>query len=184
MLHLTPENARTMPWKNGGGSTTELLIRPEGLALSERFLFRVSIADVASSGPFSSFPGVDRHLVVIAGAGMTLTLDGRTVPLELHRPVFFSGDAAAAGTLLDGPVRDFNLMVDRARAASSLSCVLATAPLALACASGETVIVHVLSGALDEAAAGDTLVLDAPQVVHPRGEARLLIGRVVTANRA
>jgi environmental stress-induced protein Ves len=177
-LRLTPVNARTMPWKNGGGSTTELIIRPEGLGLSERFLYRVSIADVASSGPFSSFPGVDRHLVVIAGAGMTLTLNGRAVPLELHRPVFFSGDDVAAGALLDGPVRDFNLMVDRARASSSLSCVLVTAPMALACAKGETVIVHVLSGALDEAAAGDTLVLDAPQVVRPRAEARLIIGRI------
>ncbi len=41
-----------MPWKNGGGSTLELLQEP---AADGGFHWRLSIADVATPGPFSTF---------------------------------------------------------------------------------------------------------------------------------
>ena len=44
---------------------------PAGAPLAA-FDWRVSVADVAADGPFSRFPGVDRVLVLIAGAGMRL----------------------------------------------------------------------------------------------------------------
>ena len=119
---LTPSDYRRMPWRNGGGTTTEIAIAPEGASVSgERFLHRVSIADVASDGPFSQFPGYDRHIMLLAGAGMTLDC-GAHGRIELRRfePQRFSGDWAVHGMLVGGPVRDFNLMVDRARATSSL----------------------------------------------------------------
>jgi environmental stress-induced protein Ves len=53
-----------MRWKNGGGTTTQILVEPQGAA---RLAWRVSVADVAASGPFSSFPGYERHIVVIEG---------------------------------------------------------------------------------------------------------------------
>lgn len=179
MLHLTPRDYRVMPWKNGGGSTTELLIRPEGATLAERFLFRVSMADVASSGPFSTFAGFDRHLVIVSGKGMTLSVGGRTLALEPLRPVFFSGDDAASGALVAGPVRDFNVIVDRTRATASLLVLQVVAPLRLACAPGETMVVHLLEGALDGVAQGDTLVLDGPHTVTPAtGPAWVAIARL------
>ena len=62
-----------MPWKNGGGSTTEIAIYPEASSVSGvPFLWRVSIAEVTVNGPFSSFPGYDRHIMVIEGEGMRL----------------------------------------------------------------------------------------------------------------
>ncbi|MCA3013588.1 MAG: HutD family protein [Myxococcaceae bacterium] len=166
-MRLTPSQYRTMPWKNGGGATTELVIRPDGASVSERFLFRVSIADVAASGPFSRFPGSDRHLVVIQGEGMTLHLGGARLPLEPFQPVFFSGDDAAEGQLTSGPVRDFNVIVDRARVTASLSVTRVATPLHLDCAPGATNVVHLLEGSLSDAQAGDTLVLDAPVDLHP-----------------
>ncbi len=44
---------------------------PAGAALDE-FLWRVSIADVERDGPFSRFPGIDRTIVLLEGAGMRL----------------------------------------------------------------------------------------------------------------
>ena len=58
-------------------STTEIAIYPEGAGLSGAgFIWRVSIAEVAVDGPFSRFPGYDRHIMTIAGNGMMLEAEG------------------------------------------------------------------------------------------------------------
>lgn len=105
------------PWKNGLGSTCEIAVHPEG-AGSDDFLWRVSIAKVDSAAPFSSFPGIDRQIALLDGNGFTMTLDddrvhALTTPFV---PFAFAGEACVAVTLLDGPTRDFNLMVRRAQA--------------------------------------------------------------------
>ena len=103
-----------MPWKNGGGVTREVAIWPPAAAL-DAFDWRISIADVAQGGPFSTFPGVDRVLTVIQGAGLELAVEGlATTILDAVAPPFaFPGDAACAAKLHDGPIRDLNLMVRR-----------------------------------------------------------------------
>jgi environmental stress-induced protein Ves len=111
---LTPK-----PWKNGGGVTREIAAGPRGTSL-DAFAWRLSLADVASDGAFSCFAGVDRVLVLLDGAGMRLTeADGRVhtldAPLAIAR---FAGETPIHATLIEGPTRDFNVMVrrDRARA--------------------------------------------------------------------
>ena len=59
------------PWKNGGGTTAEIAIGPPGATL-DAFDWRISMARVASDGPFSSFPGVDRTLSIIDGAAQRM----------------------------------------------------------------------------------------------------------------
>jgi len=178
MRRLVPADYRRMPWRNGGGTTTEILVALEG---SERFVHRVSIADVASDGPFSRFEGYDRHIMLLSGNGMTLDcgahglIDLRT-PLE---PCSFSGDWDVEGRLVAGPVRDFNLIVDRARASSSLEVRTFDARELVACAPGGACIMHVIEGALQDAAPGDTLVADAPCWIAPRGAVRMAIARVM-----
>ncbi len=54
------------PWKNGGGRTAEILAMPEGAGL-DGFDWRISTAEVAQSGPFSLFAGLDRWLTVLEG---------------------------------------------------------------------------------------------------------------------
>ena len=49
---------RPAPWKNGGGSTTEIAVWPNGAGLDE-FDWRISLATITQSGPFSFFPGID-----------------------------------------------------------------------------------------------------------------------------
>ena len=114
---LTPRDYRVMPWKNGGGTTTEIHIHPEGAGW-DTFDWRVGIADIARSGPFSSFPGIDRSIMLLdcpAGSGMRLTIDDREVDLPLHRFIDFAGEATTHGALLGAPVRDFNVMSRRER---------------------------------------------------------------------
>lgn len=111
VVRVVPWAARTtMPWKNGGGVTHELLREARG----EGFALRLSIAEVASDGPFSAFPGIDRAITVIEGAGMRLVrADGLAVTLRPGVPYSFHGEDAYVGALHDGPVHDFNVLVDR-----------------------------------------------------------------------
>lgn len=98
-----------MLWKNGGGSTEEIT-RDAGQDM-DSFGWRLSIADIRTSGGFSAFAGYQRIITVLQGAGMTLDVDGAiTRPLLPSDPFAFSGDSTVDCTLLDGPIRDFNLI--------------------------------------------------------------------------
>lgn len=102
-------------WKNGGGTTTALACWPRGADLSN-FDARVSIASVTRSGPFSSFEGIDRTIMLIEGAG--LRLQSRTAGIdhalvEPWQPYSFAGEIALECDLLGDASRDFNVMVRR-----------------------------------------------------------------------
>lgn len=116
MRILRAKNHRVMPWKNGGGSTTEIAVFPEGAGIGA-FDWRVSMAGVVEDGAFSAFPDIDRTLAVLTGEGIVLSIEGRA-PVRLMReaePVSFPGDIAASSTLIDGPILDLNVMTRRGR---------------------------------------------------------------------
>ena len=71
---LTGDDFRAMPWRNGGGSTCELYRLPHPQRPDD-FALRLSIATVAQGGPFSSFPLVDRTLLLLEGDGMALQFE-------------------------------------------------------------------------------------------------------------
>ncbi|QRM28057.1 HutD family protein [Microvirga sp. VF16] len=102
-----------VPWKNGGGTTAEVAAFPEGSSF-ETFGWRISMADVASDGPFSAFPGIDRTLIVVEGEGIELDVEGIAYPLDKTSPkLSFSGDDITTGRLLSGAIRDLNVMTRR-----------------------------------------------------------------------
>ncbi|CAH0259887.1 Protein Ves [Arthrobacter sp. Bi83] len=102
---------RPQPWRNGGGVTRELASHPLAASAQDgAWDWRVSIADVAEAGDFSSFPGMERVLTVIDGELLLLTVDGGEHPLEKYRPFRFSGEAAASGALPTGDIRDLNVI--------------------------------------------------------------------------
>ena len=95
------------PWANGGGTTRELARADDGS-------WRISLADIASDGPFSTFAGRHRLLTVVDGPVLGLEVDGETHVVEPHRPFAFSGDASVTATVPEGPVRALNVVVDGA----------------------------------------------------------------------
>jgi environmental stress-induced protein Ves len=104
------------PWKNGGGSTTELAIAPPGASL-DKFDWRISLATIASDGPFSQFGGVDRSLALVDGPGVFLDIDeqGRFALCEDEPLIEFAGESHVIATLAGGPSTDFNVMTRRGR---------------------------------------------------------------------
>ena len=106
-----------MPWKNGGGRTTELARD----TTDADYGWRLSIADIGTDGPFSAFPDMRRIITVLEGSGMRLTTD--RIPsgdLRAFDPHAFDGGGRTSCNLIDGPVRDFNLIYRADRYAARL----------------------------------------------------------------
>ena len=123
LQHFAIDALLPRPWKNGGGSTREIACWPPGAGLDD-FDWRVSIASVAASGPFSVFAGVDRTIMLLAGDGLRLQAPGLDHRLDtLHAPFAFSGDAALHCTLLGGESIDLNAMSRRSRGRAGLRIV-------------------------------------------------------------
>jgi environmental stress-induced protein Ves len=113
---LRHDSYKRMPWKNGGGETVEIAVSPDGAGLAD-FDWRVSMATVATDGPFSVFSGIDRTLSILEGAGMTLFIERRE-PVLLTQgsdPLSFAADAPTSATLVDGAITDLNVMTRRGR---------------------------------------------------------------------
>ncbi len=108
-VELLPAISRiATPWRNGGGWTREVAASRSG---ESAFRWRVSIADVATAGPFSAFPGYHRVIMMVQGAGMALTVDGATTVIDrCYQPFGFPGSAETTCRLLDGPIVDFNVI--------------------------------------------------------------------------
>ena len=116
MRILRAADYRVMPWKNGGGTTTEIMVSPDGAGLDD-FDWRISMARVEGSGPFSSFAGIDRTLSVLEGEGIALDVTG-LAPVHLTRlssPFSFPADVATSAELLAGAITDLNVMSRRDR---------------------------------------------------------------------
>jgi environmental stress-induced protein Ves len=99
-----------VPWKNGGGITHEMIRAP---ATGDPFLWRVSIAKIDASGPFSNFTGYSRKMVLLRGAGLRLRFAAGSDRYlhDIGDMTEFDGAVATECELLDGPCTDLNLMV-------------------------------------------------------------------------
>lgn len=133
------------PWKNGGGVTRELLRQDE----ARKTIWRLSIADVESEGPFSAFPGMMRTLTVIDGKGMRLVRpDGSFLSADLMSSVTFSGDEPIAGELPNGSCRDFNVIWNPLHVDASVTRIGRGCSIAAAIPGAERVIVSALAGTM------------------------------------
>jgi environmental stress-induced protein Ves len=141
-IHRFARNALPVtPWKNGGGSTREIVSWPPGAGI-DAFDWRASIATIAASGPFSVFAGVDRTIMLLEGDGVRLQAAGLDHWLDQpHAPFGFSGDVPVDCTLLGGEdasprggdgsalgrpgggSTDFNVMSRRARGRAELRVI-------------------------------------------------------------
>ena len=96
------------PWRNGAGVTRELACWPE----PSNWVWRMSVAEIAHSGPFSRFEGVQRWFAVLRGDGVRLCVGGLSQELtSASAPLCFDGALPVDCELLGDATQDFNLMV-------------------------------------------------------------------------
>lgn len=163
---LIPANEyRRERWKNGLGWTREIVRVPD----SDAWDWRLSIAEIERDAAFSSFPGVDRELVLLRGNGLRLRFDdGRSVDLmPPHERLRFAGEDVVVGELIDGTTHDFNLMWRRGRVRTELLHRPLVGPMLFFTEPGVHWVIHLIAGqamfdadsGLDHLWSGDTAIL-------------------------
>jgi environmental stress-induced protein Ves len=142
LLVIRKSSYKAAPWKNGGGTTHEALRMPPS---SDPFRWRVSVAHIDTSGPFSDFSGYNRKMVLLQGAGVELRFaDGAHRALRKVGDLLeFDGAQSAHCELLHGPCVDLNLIVSKADgAAVRVERFMQT--LALSAARDETLLIFAI----------------------------------------
>jgi len=127
----TSAHYKIMPWASGAGSTTELYVSPIGSRLTDgSALWRISMASVPESGPFSLLSAYNRIITVVEGEGFQLTGNmGTNVEVRSGVIYPFSGAEKMDCELLDGPCLDLNLMYQADKVTGSLTLLEQAAPI-------------------------------------------------------
>ena len=189
---------RRVPWKNGLGTTLE--IATDAAEPGGPWSWRLSLADVPSRAPFSMFPGVDRHLAVLDGAGMTFQRVEKRAAEAAHTPIAipregrafeFAGEESCIGEPIGPHVRDVNLMLDRRRWRGSLE-ILRTASERSVATDADLTLVFAAQGTcfLSDETKHESLTLSAGSTVLLEGHATIvassgtfIVARLRTAGR-
>jgi environmental stress-induced protein Ves len=151
---LSPSDYQRTRWKNDGGWTTEIARSADDS--SAGFRWRISIAEIERDGPFSSFPGIARDLLLLDGNGIELDIDDAP-PRRLARRferVHFEGEARVDCRLLAGPTRDYNVMARRDAVRADVVARPLVGPMVIFPEAGCEWFVHVLAGEANLRAGG------------------------------
>jgi hypothetical protein len=143
-------------WRNGAGWTREIHAASPANGSSAAWDWRLSIAEIERDAPFSTFPGVDRELVLLSGEGLRLRFDdGETRQIDPpYGRLRFAGERAVTGGPVDGRSEDFNLMWRRDAVATHLWHRPLVGPMMVFVDPGSAWVVHLLAG--DARFAADT----------------------------
>lgn len=165
---IMPAQWQTQRWQNGGGITHQLCRQDNGQGL----LWRLSIAEVASDGPFSCFDNIDRIILLLTGEGFSLHGVGDK-PQVLDaplKPYSFAGETAIHCTLLDGAVRDFNLMTRRGAVQAQLQVLTIGSAIQTLLLSTQT-LVYIASGSVNAVIGAKRITLEAQHTLSLSNEA-------------
>ncbi len=155
---IGPSDYRRVPWKNGGGITQDVLLLPDG-ASHDDFDVRISLAPIVEEGPFSSFPGIDRHITRLSANALSLAFAQETRALNRLEPLYFDSVLQPRSLLPEGPAEVINVMTRRGRwHAQVMPATGGNGPL-LAAPEGGLVMLHAVTGTWQVGnAAGSVLV--------------------------
>jgi environmental stress-induced protein Ves len=98
------------PWKNGRGVTRNLF---DDATESGAWTWRVSIAEITGTQPYSPYPGVRRGQVALGPGAVDLRIDDREVLLDPEGIVVFDGEAEVTATPREAGFLDLNVMTRR-----------------------------------------------------------------------
>jgi environmental stress-induced protein Ves len=176
MRILRASERTAVPWKNGGGTTTEVAVFPQGAGFDD-FGWRISIAEISRGGPFSQFPGIDRTLAMLKGrVSLSITARDAIVLSADMPPVDFAGDVPTSAELIGDTATDLNVMTRRgmfsarmtrrncadAITASSDAAVAFIFPLTAATLRGTLADIPLIPGDAVFLAPGESAELHAP----------------------
>ena len=143
---ISQADFKKMPWKNGKGTTTQIAIFPPTSSMEKNdFSYRISSAPILVDSDFSVFPGKERLLTPIKGAGFVLNGD----EYEKFEVAHFSGEAKSKVQLLKGPVEDFGIIYDPLIVKVQSRILHLKTPFQFSLDESAEYYITILSGALD-----------------------------------
>lgn len=173
---LTAENYLTMPWANGGGVTQQVATAPTESDMNS-FDWRVSVAQINQSGPFSELPGVDRVLALIDGDSLQLTISDVVHHLTPDTPIRFAGESYVDCHLSEGPTRDLNLMTRRGQCSGTMQFITDSG-IGIEPHDLDSTVVVITRGSFEfdgtSLSVADALILDRPITLAGRGTVAVL----------
>ncbi|WP_418908641.1 HutD family protein [Glutamicibacter endophyticus] len=108
------------PWKNGRGITRNLF---DDSDRAGQWSWRISIAEITGTQPYSRYPGVRRGQVALGPGAVELTLNGEITELPVEGTIVFDGEEEVSATPHGEGFLDLNVMVARARWTPHVSIV-------------------------------------------------------------
>jgi environmental stress-induced protein Ves len=159
-----------VPWKNGGGVTHEAIrVPPDG----DSFHWRVSVAQIDASGPFSDFAAYNRFMVLLKGAGVVLKFSSRAGSATVGGPAprvrelrsvgdmeEFDGGLATHCDLVNGRCVDLNLMVSKTLPAVRAHVEVLRQPWSPGLESAESMLVFPIDANVEVRSGGSTQLLE------------------------
>lgn len=113
---VRPSDVQAEPWANGLGVTRVLATRPA---------WRISVAEIEGTTPFSSFPGTDRVLIPLSASGVGLDIGSTRHRVRAGEPIAFAGEDAVVGVAGMRRTTVVNIMTVRSVARASIEVVRA-----------------------------------------------------------
>lgn len=167
VTRLRAQEGVAMPWKNGGGTTTELAIRPLGSGLGGSFDWRLSVATIDGDGPFSVMAGYERTIAALAGPALTLAHTGNggehSRALAAGGAWLFPGEVATSSVKADAAAaKDFNVMIRRDAGAAHVWDLRRTSPTSRwhASTNADVIAFYAADGSAQVAVGAETDSLD------------------------
>jgi environmental stress-induced protein Ves len=174
MRILRRGDCQTTPWKNGRGIADRLAIWPIGTT-HEDCEWQVTRTRIVDDGPFSAYPGFDRHLVLLSGGALVLEVAGLddqvrfthaiTTPLA---PFAFRGEWSVGCRLVGGAAEVLNVFTRRGCAAARVDTLVPEQARPVGKPGGEALVGVVTAGAVTtwgrwgeaRLATGDAVIVD------------------------
>ena len=163
----------TKPWVNGAGTRQEL-----AASTQDDTAWWLSVARIDRDCPFSTYPGLARLHVIIAGKGTHLSGAGIDLEVAPLVPVSFDGDTPLDCRLRNGPCTAINVIFDPARIRANLAVLTAgvhemsAREVAVFCVSGT-----VMAGGVT-IQAGQGMVVQGASAMTVDPDARALCARL------
>lgn len=138
---IDPATHVTAPWKNGGGTATDFVVR---LAPDGEVAWRIGTAAIEKDGPFSHYPGVTRVFTIVEGPGVMLDFPGEGERVvDPDAPTRFAGAPGPYCRLRGAPATAFNLLMRDGAFSGEVRIVTGGAPVE---AEGDVVALVALDG--------------------------------------
>ncbi|MFD6699489.1 MULTISPECIES: HutD family protein [unclassified Microbacterium] len=123
-------------WKNGRGVTRILF---DDADAADAWTWRISIAEITGTQPYSAYPGVHRGQVALGPGSADLVINGRAVTLAVDDVIAFDGEDEVAATPCEAGFLDLNVMTLRDTWDSTVQVI--DAPTVSAEPGGPTVLI-------------------------------------------